>query len=341
MQAGKQLFEFHGTAGEYFKIWIVNTLLSIISLGLYSPWAKVRNKRYFYNNTLLMNTPFDYLADPHKILKGRLLALGIILIYSLFSMLSPVFEGLLFLVFLFMLPWIIIQALKFNLYNSAYRNIRFYFDSDYLTAFKIFILFPILIPLTLGLAYPAFVRARKKFVIDHSAYGVNTFSMSASLGQIYAVYLFAAGMVLLAGLLLMTVSYLEQGLFLSLGASAGLITSPISVFILMLFGIAIYGFIYTATSNLFINQTQLRQFRFESSLKTPIICWIYITNALAIIFSFGLLIPWAMIRSTRYRLSCLSLICSDDPDAFIAQEKEQTEALGQELDDLLDLDIGL
>ena len=44
-------FQFTGTGGEYFKIWIVNILLSIVTLGIYSAWAKVRRKQYFYGNT--------------------------------------------------------------------------------------------------------------------------------------------------------------------------------------------------------------------------------------------------------------------------------------------------
>jgi uncharacterized membrane protein YjgN (DUF898 family) len=39
-------FEFRGTGGEYFRIWIVNLLLTILTLGIYSAWAKVRQLRY-------------------------------------------------------------------------------------------------------------------------------------------------------------------------------------------------------------------------------------------------------------------------------------------------------
>ena len=40
--------EFTGNAGEYFKIWIVNIALTVVTLGVYSAWAKVRKLRYFY-----------------------------------------------------------------------------------------------------------------------------------------------------------------------------------------------------------------------------------------------------------------------------------------------------
>ena len=35
--------------------------------------------------------------------------------------------------------------------------------------------------------------------------------------------------------------------------------------------------------------------------------WLYLSNTLAILFSIGLLIPWARIRMARYRLSRLVL----------------------------------
>ncbi|MGI9420607.1 MAG: DUF898 family protein, partial [Geminicoccaceae bacterium] len=61
-------FAFTGRAGEYFGIWIVNLLLSIVTLGIYSAWAKVRTRRYFYGNTKLADSTFDYLASPVQIL---------------------------------------------------------------------------------------------------------------------------------------------------------------------------------------------------------------------------------------------------------------------------------
>jgi uncharacterized membrane protein YjgN (DUF898 family) len=38
-------FEFRATGSEYFRIWIVNLLLTLVTLGVYSPWAKVRRLR--------------------------------------------------------------------------------------------------------------------------------------------------------------------------------------------------------------------------------------------------------------------------------------------------------
>ena len=65
---------FSGTAGEYFGIWIVNLFLTVITLGIYSAWAKVRKKRYFYGNTWLVDSNFEYHGNPVAILKGRIIA---------------------------------------------------------------------------------------------------------------------------------------------------------------------------------------------------------------------------------------------------------------------------
>ena len=41
--------EFKGKAMEYFGIWLANILLTVVTIGIFSAWAKVRRLRYFYN----------------------------------------------------------------------------------------------------------------------------------------------------------------------------------------------------------------------------------------------------------------------------------------------------
>ena len=67
-------FEFRGKASEYFAIWIVNMALTILTLGIYSAWAKVRRERFFYGNTVVHGSHFEYTADPVIVLRGRILA---------------------------------------------------------------------------------------------------------------------------------------------------------------------------------------------------------------------------------------------------------------------------
>ncbi|MDE0480371.1 MAG: DUF898 family protein [Gammaproteobacteria bacterium] len=59
-QTSIEPFTFHGNGSDYFRIWIVNMLFTILTLGIYSAWAKVRSKRYFGGNRLRNNISIEY-----------------------------------------------------------------------------------------------------------------------------------------------------------------------------------------------------------------------------------------------------------------------------------------
>jgi uncharacterized protein DUF898 len=82
-------FRFTGTGGEYFRIWIVNVMLSVVTLGIYSAWAKVRRLQYFYRHTRISSTSFDYHGKPLALLKGRILASCLFGGYYAASAISP------------------------------------------------------------------------------------------------------------------------------------------------------------------------------------------------------------------------------------------------------------
>ena len=70
----EEAFAFTGSGSEYFRIWIVNLILSVVTLGIYSAWAKVRRLEYFYRHTRVAGASFDYHGRPLAILKGRIVA---------------------------------------------------------------------------------------------------------------------------------------------------------------------------------------------------------------------------------------------------------------------------
>ncbi|WP_159656783.1 YjgN family protein [Vibrio atypicus] len=120
---------FNGRGGEFFGIWIVNILLSIITLGIYSAWAKVRTKRYFYGNTHIDGDNFEYHAQPIQILKGRLVALAVVLAWSISSNFFPVASMALLLVFYAALPWLLWSNARFDAAMTSYRNVHFSFTA--------------------------------------------------------------------------------------------------------------------------------------------------------------------------------------------------------------------
>jgi len=129
-------FSFNGNAVEFFKIWIVNIFLMIFTLGLYSPWAKVRKLRYLYGNTYLDDNRFDYLADPVRILKGRLVSVTALVGYYLAWDFYPDAGMALLVIGALLLPFALVTATSFQMRNTSYRNIRFSFQSAYKTIYR-------------------------------------------------------------------------------------------------------------------------------------------------------------------------------------------------------------
>jgi len=311
--------KFTGQAGEYFRIWIVNICLSVVTLGIYSAWAKVRRKRYFYGNTLLEDAAFEYLADPKAILKGRIIVVAAFAAYSAAGQIEPLAGLLLAFVFLGVLPWLIIRALRFNAVNSAHRNVRFGFRAGYREMGQFLILPVVLVPLTLGLLYPYYVYRKKRFFLEHSSFGATPFAFTASAGEYYLVYLKAA---------LMFVLFLIGSV-----ATVGLGAIPLYIWF------AAYR--DGAVARLTWSNTRLGGLRFGCAWSTGGLFKLYFLNSLGIIFSAGLLAPWAAVRTARYQLKRISLGPRGEIGAFLAAAQEERSAIGDEAGDLLGFDFGL
>src|ERR1700679_3878649 len=118
-------FEFRGRGGEFFRIWILNLALTLLTFGIYSAWAKVRTRRYLYGNTYIAGHALDYDPSPWRILIGRAIALAFFLAYSVSVGVWPQALGLWYIAFGFTIPWLIHSSLRFSARNNSYRNKRF------------------------------------------------------------------------------------------------------------------------------------------------------------------------------------------------------------------------
>ena len=327
-------FTFTGNAKEYFGIWIVNTLLRIVTFGIYSPWAKVRKRRYFYGNTLLDDAPFDYLADPLAILKGWFIA-GIFLgLYTLASRTSPVASIAAMLLFAGVFPWVIVRSRMFNLRNSSHRNIRFSFRPNYGDAYKAFLWWPLLVPFTLGILAPYVMYRQNLFLVENSAYGTTPFRFDASPKQFYRLFLPLLVLALL-GLAAM------GGTFLLPKGSGSQILAAVPVVFLILIYVAAGGYLPTALTNLTWSATSIGGHRFKCTLRVLDMAWIYISSAVAVLCTLGLLAPWAAVRLARYRLDKLTLSGVGRLDSIVAAGDEAIGATGEEFGDMLGFDLGL
>ena len=164
-------FDFTGRSGEYFRIWVVSLFLSVVTLGIYSAWGKVRKKRYLYSHTELDGTGFEFRATPLAILKGRVIALVLLGGFALSGHVLPLMQLVFIIILLVLTPWIVVAASRFNARNSAWRNITFGFDGGIPEAAKVFLALGALAVVTLGLAYPYARMRRARFIIGHHRFG--------------------------------------------------------------------------------------------------------------------------------------------------------------------------
>lgn len=196
-EARELALRFDGTAGEYFRIWVVNLCLTLLSIGVFSAWAKVRKKRYFYSRTTLDGTPFQYLAQPVPILKGRVIAVFLVMLYyaasHFFTSLLPYVLAL----GVILAPWAVMRSAAFNARYTAYRNMTFGFDAGYRDALRaiygwqgavalvlVVIAFATAadaeakqamlfgaVALVFGLTFPWWLRRYKHFLVSRSVFG--------------------------------------------------------------------------------------------------------------------------------------------------------------------------
>lgn len=331
-------FEFTGDGFEYFKIWIVNICLTLLTLGIYSAWAKVRTHRYFYGNTRLAGASFDYLAQPLQILKGRLIAVGALVLYSVLVEMSPAIAAVIVLAFYLLLPLIVVKALAFRARYSAYRNIRFHFEQDYGQALVIYLVLPLLTILTLGLMYPFLKHRMSRFVVNNSAYGRTFFSMRSGADEFYSIYV--KGLLLFIGAaIIAAILFGIASLFDALKGSQYLAS-------IVMAGVyfVVFAYISTQVTNLIYSTTVLGEnssYRLSSDLDTVQMAWLYFSNTIGIILTLGLFIPWAKVRMAQYRASRLQLEAEADLDRFIAVERENTGAIGDEIGEVFDVEIGI
>lgn len=337
--------EFTATTGQYFRIWIVNLALTIVTLGIYSAWAKVRRRRYFYGCTRIDGEGFEYRANPVAILKGRLIALAVFGVFYVAGQFSPLLQVALWIPLAVIAPWLIVRSLAFNAYNSAYRNIRLRFDGTYGRCLKIILGYGLLMLVTLGLAYPYFKRRLVQFAIQHHAYGTTRFAISDAFKKPFIHgYAVAYGLGVLLGLLVFggigVLGFMARGG--EREAAAGL-AALMPLLIIVFYGglFLLFAYVKARTTNAVWNNVAIGPVRFESALRARSLIWIYLSNIVAVVFTLGLLTPWAVVRLMRYRASRVTVVAAGALDSYVQAEAQQVGSAGEEVAEMFDIDIGL
>jgi uncharacterized membrane protein YjgN (DUF898 family) len=369
---------FTGSGSEYFRIWIVNLLLTLVTLGLYYPWAKVRRLRYFYGNTFVGEHPLGFHADPKTMLRGYLLVVLMLLLYSVAGNFSPLAGLIAFLIVAAIWPALLKSSLQFRLANTSWRGLRLRFRGSVVGAYAA--LLPLFVPaLVLAAAVAAVPDPSqppewylivfsatvsltmllvpwlwwnlKKYQHDHYAYGPEQTALSADTGSFYVVFLKTSGVSMLGLLVFAGVAVALVAGTAGLAAFGGGKPNPIVIVVIGI-AFALIGmlavqlvprpYFTSRMQNLLWSRTASTNIGFSSRLRFRPLFGLTLKNWLLMLLTLGLYWPFAAVATARMRLEAVKLLFDIDPQTLADQGRaRQGEAAGDAAGDLFGLDIGL
>ncbi len=337
-------FVFTGTASAYFRIWIVNFCLMLLTFGIYFPWARVRNRRYLMEHTRLMGEPFLYFADPLRILLGFLIISVFFALYNYFSYMEIILGlVLVMLIYAAAIPWLIVKSRRFNARYTQYKGIRFGYDGPYRKAYLYYLWLPLAGMFAMGALQPFIKHRQARFYVTGHRYGRTHFQFSGEVGAYYKYW--GIMMAILCGALIV-IGVLFAILF-SMSQISGVNPEFLMVFATILAIVSFYSVLFlvlsyykTKLTNYRWSRTWIGDHYFYSNIPVMKQYWITLSNFVLVTLSLGLLYPYAHIRQLKFRLRYLCLVTQGDIQPFLGQEEQDVSAIGEGGSAFFDFDFG-
>jgi len=304
--------KFHGKGSTYFGIVALNVVLTVITLGLYYPWAKAAYRKYVWNETEFKDSRFIFNGTGKEMFKGFLIAYVIFIgFYASIASISFftygwIFILLFYLLLLILIPFAVYGAWKYRVSRTSWRGIFFQFDGNQREFIKLFVGQLLLVIVTFGI-YGAWFRVKiQKYLLSHTRIGN------------------------------LRLNFHGEGIDLFVINLVGFFLSYITLFLyLPIFIKKRFDFSVDHTSLSDGNNT--RAFRSELSNGTA---WkVLMSNFLLLVITVGLAFPWTFVRSMR--MFCEHALVPDnfDFDNLAQADKSYKDATGDEMSDILDIDF--
>jgi uncharacterized membrane protein YjgN (DUF898 family) len=305
---------FMGTGAALFGIHVVNVLLTLLTLGVYFFWAKVKVRAYLFSETDFEGDRFAYHGTGREMFVGFLKALVFFFIPITLLSMVPELVGaslpvryatnlLSYLLASFFVPMAMIGARRYRLSRTSWRGIRFSLRAQTWDFVRLWSWNTFLVAFTLGLYYPIYIMRRQDFLTRHMWFGSQRFGFDGRGRDLFWPFL---GMIVLF---------------------------PFTL------GLSWFGFA-AKKARYFAAHTTFGTARFESSVRALPLAWLTLSNLLGLVFTLGLAWPWLSVRSLRFAYANLSL---EGPLALetVTQQAQTVTATGEGLAGFLDADLGL
>lgn len=309
----KYKFEFWGTGMEYFEILIINWVLTLITLGMYYPWAKANRLRYMYGNTMLDDQRFHFSGTGKEMFKGFikliLIYIGIMVVY--FSLIYFIKSPILALLFLYMailaiIPFAIHGSMRYRMSRTSYRGIRFGYRGDRGEFTKKFYLDLFLTIITLGIYGSWFQMNLLRYTHEHVRYGDVEFSNDSNGGDWFVLNL--------------------KG------------------YILTVLTLGIYSFWWHSERfEYYINNISAykgdQKLRCRSTATGGDFFGLLVVNFLIVVFTLGFGKAWADVRTQKFICEHVEINGNINLAEITQTEEEYINAFGEDTLDFFDIDI--
>lgn len=322
--------EFTGRLDQYFRIWITNLALSVITFGIYMAWAKVHTARYLHQHTLIDGRSFDYHGSGGQVLARWVVVIGGVVMFWGLAYQPPLFL-LVFIGLCFVLPWFLIHSFAYNARAISWSGVRLDFAGRYWPAFRAYVLYPLLafagfvvsmvalggddpenydllaIPVLVVsamIAVPIIARARSAFAISALRFRQRSVHFKVPLGP----FLKATGLALVWYLLvfgsfsLLLPDTVAQPTTADIEPGEASIWSTIVAVAATLLAVLPAWAVYKALTREAIFRAAMLEggYEFRSGVTVEGLVKLTMLNTVLIIASLGLMIPWARLNMARY-----------------------------------------
>lgn len=303
---------FRGTGHALLVIQLVNGLLAMVTLGLYSFWGRTRVRRYLWGQTEFAGDRFTYHGTGGELLRGYLLGMLVFgVLYAAFAggiavvgqAANPVMAAAMLLLGVAAFAAVIgvaqVGARRYRLSRTSWRGIRFSFRGSIGEYVGIHLPGVLLTFLTLGLYRPFFECKQRRFFAERTWFGNRSFEFSGEGRDIFGPYVVAL--------------------------------------LLMIPTLGLSWFWYSAQRDrYFWANTHFENARLGSTVTGGALLGLVVTNILLVIVTFGLAMPWAIVRARRF--VCDRIVVPGDLDlAAVVQDARRVAATGEGVSEILDM----
>lgn len=190
---GRRRLAFDGATGALVRLFLVNLVLTVLTLGAYRFWGRTRIRRFLWSHAQYMDEPFEYTGTGQELFVAFLLVLFVVIIPLTLTYwtaglylnsTAPELESLVKLLFyggvLFLVGVARYRARRYRLSRSLWRGIRLAQTGSSLAYGGRYFVFTLLSLLTLGWFVPEKNIRLWAFAIDNTYFGTARFRYEGS-----------------------------------------------------------------------------------------------------------------------------------------------------------------